>query len=114
MDILKYIIIGLLGLLEAIGVLAGVIAYPKNKKLDMISKKEYALQLMPSAIKVAESSKESGPLKKDFVIASLVTATENKFGQFKDKDKINFIEYLNTSLESTLETPQKKEVIKNG
>lgn len=113
MDIIKIICVVGFAILELLAIGCGLISYPKHKKLDMVSKKEFALSLMPEAVKVAEKSKETGALKKEFVITSLVGATENKFGQFKDKDKINFIDYLNDNLEATLSTPQKKEA-KNG
>lgn len=112
-EIIKTIILVGFGLLELLAVSFGVVNYPKTKKLDLVHKKEYALQLMPEAIKVAESTKETGALKKDFVISSVVCATEQKFGLFNEKDKLHFIDYCNQALEHTLETPQKKEV-KNG
>lgn len=110
MDLLKQIALIAFAILEVIAIALGVVSYPKTKKLDLVSKKEYALQLLPEAIKAAEASKQGGALKKDFVLSSVLVATEQKYGRFNNQDKVNFIKYVNESLEATLETPQKKGV----
>lgn len=108
MDLLKTIVIGCLGLFEAIAVAIGVVNIPKRKKADLIVKKEFAMTTLPSVIKFAESSCKNAVEKKEIAVSCALSAVEKRFGVLCNSDKITMTQYISDSVENILSTPQKK------
>ncbi len=77
------------------------------------SVKSSLLELLPSFISLAEVSEVPGEDKKNFVINLALDRISSLLGyKLSDADKSYWVNFITSSLESILSTPQKKSVCK--